>query len=269
MTIKPVDSHDWQQFYHWAETENWLVSFQEKRLFQNQWRPYFYVLWEGGQRRGYISAVVYSSSAWIGNLIVDPQLRQRGYGTRLFEFALKRLRTISTLNRIWLTASEQGAPLYCKYGFTAVDRVERWVARGKAGEEEQTDLVLAALISLDCDCWGESRKSLLTLLADDSCLVAADGSMALLQTGIDFWQLGPWLSGNHSSSDLRRCLDQALTLAPEGRIVVSDILASSGTSLVLKKAGFKRSASNELMCLSEEPVNISGVISLASLGSIG
>lgn len=269
MTIKPVDSHDLEHFYQWAGTENWKVSFQEKRLFQNQWRPYFYVLWERGQRRGYISAVVYSSSAWIGNLIIDPQLRQRGYGTHLFEFALKRLQNITTLKRIWLTASEQGAPLYRKYGFTPVDKVERWIARGRSGEGEQTDLDLTALIKLDRDCWGESRKTLITLLADDSCFVAADGSMALLQTGVDFWQLGPWLSDNHASLGWRHCLDQALALTPEGRIVASDVLASSRASLLLKNAGFKRSGSNQLMCLSSKPVNISGVVSLASLGSIG
>lgn len=269
MTIKPVEASDWDDFYAWANLENWSVSLQEKRLFQNQWRPYFYVLWHRGRRCAFLSAVVYSSSAWIGNLIVDPNKRRCGYGSRLFESTLLKLQDLAKIERIWLTASVQGAPLYRKYEFKNVDRVERWISYGNGSDQSTSGGSLPALIETDSCCWGESRKALLTFLADDGKVIESTSCLGLLQPGIDFWQLGPWVAPDQQSYDFRSFLDLALVSTAAGKPLVADILVSSGATAALKSLGFAKGASNELMCLSEEPVSLKGVVALASLGSIG
>lgn len=269
MTIKPLNGEDWEVFVAWAEAENWRISFQEQRLFQSQWRPYFYVLWHNGERCAFVSAVIYKTSAWIGNLIVKPQLRKRGYGSELFSDALERLSNHSRVNRVWLTASEQGAPLYRQHGFVDIDCVERWqsVGRGTHAIEHRVDLEL--LTECDQRCWGESRGTLLRMLADDGHLLIEAEALMLLQPGLDFWFAGPWLNHQHSSISCKRLIERVLTQVPLGKEIMIDVLISSGVMLALQQAGFERLGSNQLMCRSDEPVSLNGVVSLASLGSLG
>lgn len=271
MLIRPVDPSDWDVFMRLALDENWTVSFLEQRLFQNQWRPYFHVLWSRGRRCGFVSAVIYGSSAWIGNLIVRPELRRHGYGSRLFLFALERLRGLPALKRIWLTASEQGAPLYLKHGFRMLDRVDRWIACGTGGNPSgrERPVELGRLIEYDGACWGESRTPLLEAAADDGFTISAGRSLALLQAGIGVWQLGPWLSRERSPLDDRTLLDKALAATPRHKLLVTDVIALSGAGPALGACGFEWSGSNALMCLSREPVALDGCVALASLGSLG
>lgn len=269
MTITSPDTDDWKAFYDWATVENWRVSFHEKHLFLNQWRPYFYVLWEDGRRCAFVSAVLYKTSGWIGNLLVDPQQRHQGHGRALFEFALQKLRDQPNVSRTWLTASAQGAPLYRKYGFTHVDTIQRWSGCGRGDIQPIKQSNLESLIDIDSRCWGESRASLLHQLANDSYPLYATDTAALLQAGIDFWQLGPWSTTNASAQACQSVLRQCLSIAPKAKPVITDILASSRLSLTLQHSGFKCHGTNELMCLSRTLPAIEGVIALASLGSIG
>lgn len=269
MMIKPLTGDDWTVFTAWADTEGWRISLPEQRLFQSQWRSSFYVLWEGGCRCAFASGVVYDSSGWIGNLIVDPQRRHQGYGSKIFRFVFNQLITLPRIQRIWLTASEQGAPLYRRYGFIDLDRVGRWSAQGSGDELPLPEADLASLSRMDERCWGESRKPLLRILVEDSRFLSAEDSMALLQPGFDFWFLGPWLGRMNSSSSYRRILEQALVTTPRGKRIFTDVLASSAAAMALQQAGFEYLGDNQLMCCSHEPVALNGVVSLASLGSIG
>jgi ribosomal protein S18 acetylase RimI-like enzyme len=269
MTIKPLANRDWQLFQSWAATEGWRISFLEQHLFQNQWRPYFHVLWKQGRRCGFVSAVIYKTSAWIGNLIVDPQLRGQGYGSQLFEFALTRIRRHPQMEKIWLTASGQGASLYRKHGFIAVDKVSRWQAEGRADKPQARNVEVEKLLETDHYCWGESRAPLLKLLADDACSLSSTGNLALLQAGMDFWQLGPWLTDAPSPLAYKKILGQSQLMTPKAKQLVADVLESSGAPLMLQQTGFRCLGSNLLMCLCAEPVRLKGVIALASLGSIG
>ena len=57
MKICSLNANDWQQFLDWTEKEGWQFSFHERRLFQNQWRPYFFVLKLQGENLGFVSAI--------------------------------------------------------------------------------------------------------------------------------------------------------------------------------------------------------------------
>jgi len=269
MIITSPDTDDWSTFYNWAAGENWKISFQEKHLFLNQLRPYFYVLWKHGRRCAFVSAVLYKTSGWIGNLLVDPQQRQQGHGRALFEFALQKLQDQPNVSRIWLTASAQGAPLYRKYGFAHVDTIQRWSGCGRGDMQPVTHSSLKQLIDIDSQCWGESRASLLHQLVNDCYPLYATDTAALLQAGIDFWQLGPWSTIKGSAQTYQSILQQCQSITPEAKPIVTDILASSRLSLTLQHSGFKSLGTNELMCLNKKSPSIEGVLALASLGSIG
>lgn len=268
MQFRSLSEADWEVFLRWAAAENWRVSFQEQRLFHGLWRPYFFVLYTDGTVQGFVSAVVYKESGWIGNLLVDPKRRGRGYGAVLFDFALDFLRG-AKVGRVWLTASAAGAPLYLRRKFVAIDRVDRWVANG-LGECRAVRRVAAKdLVAIDQRCWGESRSTLINALVDDGEMISAGEALGVLQPGVSFWQLGPWLSVDRNPQQNNQLLTLAVAKTPAGKELFVDVLASSGMELVLRAAGFKKGGANQLMVLSADSVVLDGVLALASLGSIG
>lgn len=268
MLIQPLSAADWNLFLCLARSENWIVPLREQLLFQHQWKPYFLALRDAGRTCGFVSAVNYRHSGWVGNLLIDPQLRERGYGRFLFEEALKFLQQ-RPLKRIWLTASEQGQPLYEGYGFRQVDTVIRWSAPGSGGPPpDQTQATLNCMIALDQDCWGEDRRDLIRALAIDSVLLHQGDNLALLQSGLDFWQLGPWSAVGSDPRHARLILQSALAATPAGKNLFVDVMASSGLELMLRHNGFSRHGHNSLMYQGNKPL-LRGTIALASFGSIG
>ena len=147
--------------------------------------------------------------------------------------------------------------------------MERWSAQGQGSAPFLDSGDLDDLIYLDSHSWGESREPLLSILESDSRVLRQETTMALLQTGLGFWQLGPWLAEDRSARILRLLLNEALAKTPTDKLLVTDILASAELELILRAAGFTRSGSNLLMCSSPSAVDYDGVMALASLGSIG
>ncbi|MFX0092076.1 MAG: GNAT family N-acetyltransferase [Candidatus Hodarchaeota archaeon] len=68
---------------------------------------------------GMVYAFPYDHIGWIGFLIVNPAYRKRGIGTTLMTKAIDFLHQ-KGINSIGLYATEDGAPLYQKLGFTKV-----------------------------------------------------------------------------------------------------------------------------------------------------
>ena len=268
MLFRQLTDKDWQVFLEWAAEEGWTVPSQELRMFQSHWEQCFYALKLAGGVKGFVSAVAYEESGWIGNLLVGQDHRGRGYGTSLFDFALTLLLQ-KRVQRIWLTASEAGLPIYQRRGFVSVDRVDRWRARGRGLVGLSQDIPAAELIDLDRRCWGESRVHLLSQLAEKSAICRSDTSMALLQPSHCCWQLGPWLALGNGSREDGVILQEALDKTPAGTELLADVLSSAQTGSLLRNAGFNQSGTNMLMCLSRQPTSLRGVVALASLGSIG
>ncbi|MFO7812358.1 MAG: GNAT family N-acetyltransferase [Pelovirga sp.] len=268
MMIQQPTSADWNLFLRWAAQEEWFVPLKEQLLFQHQWRPFFFAFGDGGAPRGFVSAVGYRQSGWIGNLLIDPQHRGEGYGKYLFEEALKFLNQ-RQVKRIWLTASDQGAPLYQRYGFEQIDTVTRWSATGsgyvQAAEVQGT---LNCLIALEQDCWGEDRRDVIHALALESALLQQPNHLALLQAGLDVWQLGPWSAAKTDPRSARLLLDAAVAATPTDKNLLVDVLDSAGLELLLRQRGFARYGQNLLMYQGKTP-RLRGVMALASLGSIG
>jgi GNAT superfamily N-acetyltransferase len=268
MRFLPLTNADWQLFLKWAAVEGWTVPSQELRLFQGQWRHCIFVLHAEGKIRGFVSAVMYEESGWIGNLLVGSEHRGRGYGAALFDFVLN-LVSRAGLQRIWLTASETGDPIYQRRGFVAVDRVDRWRARGQGLQKLFRKVPVPELIALDRRCWGESRAPLLSILAHGAEICRSGRSMALLQPSRPAWQLGPWLSLHQDSQQNHVLLQEALAKTPAGTELLTDVLASAGAETFLHAAGFNKLGSNLLMCLTSQSLTLQGVVALASLGSLG
>ena len=271
-TIRPARPSDWIHFCTLAAAEGWRVPQSELQRFQTDWSNFVQVLEIDGGFAGLVTAVPHERSGWIGNLIVSPHLRGRGYGHRLFQAALSEL-TGRGMATIWLTASEQGRPLYEKSGFVVVDRVERWAlpaVKRSPGGTRSINVNLNVLTNADCSAWGEKRHSFFERFSPHSQLFAADGAVALLQTGPDLQIIGPWYSRNPCAKSNRLFLQQLITAADPSLEIVMDLFASSLLHGLFVNAGFVCVGQSDLMASGDvSSVDFKMMVSLASLGSIG
>ena len=184
-----------------------------------------------GRVCGTATTIVYEGRfAWIGMVLVDPECRGRGIGTRLLAKAIEHLDAVG-VSTLKLDATPQGRPIYAKLGFVSEYEVERWTlerqpglagAGGSAAPRERAAAGLAEpsaslpfasqpdveeIVEFDRDVFGADRGGLLKSLDDDTpsfTLEARDrGKLqgyALGRRGSRADHLGPWIARDESSA---------------------------------------------------------------------
>jgi GNAT superfamily N-acetyltransferase len=265
-------SSDWAQFYRLAAIEGWRVPQAERQLLQGAWSHFAHVLEIDGVFAGLVTAVPYEQSGWIGNLIVPEVLRGRGYGVKLFRWAMACLAERG-MKTFWLTASELGQPIYEKFGFSVINEVERWVCPPRKYVDQRVDkfhLAGQSLCEFDRSVWTEIRATLLDHIIEAGQVFASDDSLALLQKGQDEQILGPWYSNNLCPRANRFLLQQVMAAADPSIEIVADILTSTPLRPLLAAAGFAPTGSTRLMVKgASHKVNLNMMVAMASLGSVG
>ena len=172
----------------WNQTErDW------RRLLQSLPKGCFGALLDG-RLIGTITTVAYGTElAWIGMMLVDPDYRRRGLGTRLMQTALEHLQRIGVAS-IKLDATPAGRPLYESLGFRPEGLIERWEGIGQPGVkkkwpawEEQFRPVVYAFDRL---AFGADRSPILASLIEDSPVAPLVAMNPDGQAGFD--PDGPW-----------------------------------------------------------------------------
>lgn len=268
--IETVPHDVWPVFEGWAAAEGWRVPAHELTLYREAWADKAFVLWAGGEPCGFVTVCPHERSGWIGNLIVGADLRGRGYGRRLFEHAMGELERRG-VKEFWLTASEDGRPLYAQYGFRDVDGVERWVFAGDCSGQEELPCTgdPEVLAALDATAWGDHRSELLRALCGQGLVFATGETAALLQQVEGRTIIGPWFSANSCPRENRQVLTSLLAAPGSNREMVVDVLASSPVRMLLGAAGFVQQGGTRLMARTERAPRLAGLVALASLGSLG
>ena len=226
-----------------------------------------FVCREADRSVAFITSVSYGNSGWIGNLLVHPEFRKRGLGRGLMERAVAELLHIG-VQTIWLTASAEGAGLYQKLGFAAIDQVKRWTGKGQLGEVlKPVPFDMESVREFDRAGWGDWRKSLLKVTCGRGRLYGSWGGFLCCQQWEDGMQIGPW--GCLLESPAGQLLDQALAGAG-GRVFLDIPAGNSAAATLLKNKGFAVKGSSLLMYLGIEPrYQPENIYALASMGSMG
>lgn len=265
--IVAAEDHDWQVFRTLAQQEGWRVPEHELALHRQGGCNRAWALRNDGSTIGLVTGVRHQHSAWIGNLIIAPTERGRGYGVALFTHAVKELRAAGATT-LWLTASAAGAPLYAARGFHPVGKIERWVRKeGGSGAGDLADAGRSGA-HVDAAVWGDERRPLLRHLESRGSWLQQGESLALLQKGDDLQIIGPWY-GSRQPRDDAELLDRLLAVAAPHQELVIDLLDHTGQEELLTAAGFTPSGSTGLMVAGPIQVQWSRLLALATLGSCG
>lgn len=265
--IVAAATKDWRIFMSLAAEAGWRVPKNELSLHRQGGCSRAWALRDHDTTIGLITGVRHQHSAWIGNLIIAPAERGRGFGTQLFDHAVKELRSAGAMT-LWLTASAQGAPLYAARGFQRVGQIERWV-RKEGGGGERGQLAAGSIgVLIDAAIWGDERYALLQHLERTGSWQKHGESLALLQRSDDLQIIGPWYGSRQLPHDAELLARLVAAASPQQEVVI-DLVADSGRQCLLAAAGFTPGGSTELMVAGPTQVQWLRLLALATLGSCG
>jgi GNAT superfamily N-acetyltransferase len=235
------------------EIAGWNQTAEDWKRFLNGSPSGCFVAEADGKVCGTATTIVYENRfAWIGMVLVHPEYRSRGFGTRLLERAIQHLdeRKVPTLK---LDATPQGKPIYERLGFVPEYEVERWTLKrgaestGKAAGVHQSDKlsakVFGAILTKDKDVFGASRGCLLEDLNEHAPeLTVAIENRGLL-TGYTFGRhgsfadhLGPWYATNPSAAP--GILQTFLARSRRETIIVDCVKENPMAGALLRSTGF-------------------------------
>lgn len=256
-------------FLDLAEAEGWLSDRQELDFLLRVFPMGCFVARDDtGAPGAFITSVSYGRSGWIGNLIVRGDRRRCGTGTLLLTQALRVL-SDAGVDTVWLTASEQGAPLYQRIGFTVLDRIERWGINRSLVPNRQTASAVDNLLRYDRLGWGDDRAALMDEKLRQGVLVTYNDENMVLQQCAGYSQIGPWCGA--APWDAKKQLESILDwpVAP-GETYLDVPAGNRQITSMLAENGFFRRGTTLLMYQGTPPHYCNEhVYALATMGSSG
>jgi ribosomal protein S18 acetylase RimI-like enzyme len=252
MRLRTMTKHDIPAGLRLKELAGWNQTAADWNRFLDASPQGCFVAEADGKVCGTATTISFENKlAWIGMVLVDPEFRSRGIGTKLLE------RTIEYLDQqkmptMKLDATPQGKPLYEKLGFVTEYGIERWVLKkpqnaGATNADPNraalTTVHLESILAKDREVFGADRSSLLLSLREESpdfCMGVWDGGKL---SGYTFGRrgsfadhLGPWMAENSSAA--RELLDKFLARSTRESLIV-DCLTDNPVALeLLRTAGF-------------------------------
>ena len=153
--------------------------------------------------------------AWIGMVLTKGEYQRRGLARTLLANALERAEMMG-IETIKLDATEQGRPLYERFGFRVEREIERWSRTGDNGAPLPASLASAGKPwhDLDSAIFGADRSQLLDTLARRNPPVAISNSYLFSRPGRVTSYLGPYISEDPGTA--RRMIEECIQSASCG-----------------------------------------------------
>lgn len=267
MQIVPLAREHLPFFFQQAKAENWITSGKEIAFLAGCYPSGCLTAFTGIETAGFITSIRYERSGWIGNLLVLPGYRRRGFGRALMEKVISTLEA-DGCETLWLTASPDGAPLYRALGFKEIDTISRWQGLAQLPVSQTNIEDSAGLVKQDELGWGDRRTAIFEKLNLEQCYAANDRGFILAATTENGMQIGPW-SATGSLTAVK--LFNKVTSFDGGHPCVLDSPDSNHAAAgILTRAGFSRSGETLLMYRGRKPdYHPEQIYALASMGSYG
>ena len=184
---------------------------------------------------------------WVGMVLVDPELRRRGIGTRLLEAGIAYL-DAAGVDTVKLDATPMGRLVYVQRGFFEEYEIERW--EGTSDSDASTKLAtmtredLARVCAFDSHIFGADRSRLLTCLWGEnprySAVVYSGAEVAgyvLGRAGARAHYLGPWVASQSEVAE--RLLSEFLSRVQGERVFVDLCMENPEARGMVKERGFE------------------------------
>jgi GNAT superfamily N-acetyltransferase len=167
--------------------------------------------------------------AWIGMVLTRTKFRGQGLARRLLTETLTLCERMK-IETVKLDATDQGKPLYEKFGFRVEQATERWAAVPTPTNAMKSSVQSSEIeTSFDLQAFGADRSDLLQKLARRNTPLRHGASYAFMRPGRQKSYLGPCVCGDSQSARtlLKRAIqttksaDWFWDLLPENRDAVA------------------------------------------------
>ena len=218
ITLRQMTETDMTFAHRMRDLAGWNQRIQDwRRLLEHDPQGGVVAEWEG-ELAGTATTTTYSKDlAWIGMVLVDPDLRRRGIGNALLRHCIDHLLR-SGVTCIKLDATPLGKTVYGPLGFLEEWNLSRWgttqvaaVAReavlGASGPQPLSSRDIACVADIDTSAFGAARNRMLSMLATQSetrVLRDGDGRIrgyGMLRPGSRAYYLGPLVALDEASGN--------------------------------------------------------------------
>ncbi len=201
-----------------------------------------------GKPAGTATTINYRNKvAWIGMVLVHPDLRGKGVGGGLMKKCLEYLDE-QKVTSIKLDATPMGKPVYVKLGFQDEYILNRWqVVTPKIDMPPESIVDLGglppdSLARYDLRGFGADRMELLESIQDTGKAYAFSEDendlkgYIFVRPGSRAWYIGPWVADSNFAAEalLKKVLDELY-----GETVYMDALSNVNAENILNKYRFK------------------------------
>lgn len=148
-----------------------------------------------GQPAGTATTTSYGSDlAWIGMVLVHPDLRRRNVATTLMDHCLRHLLERKAVRCVKLDATPAGRAVYEKLGFQVESQISRWEGETMPGDEigPGGHFALETIRDLDRRAFGADHGDFLNRLAAGSLRAqVSENGFGMIREGSNATYLGP------------------------------------------------------------------------------
>ena len=224
---------------------------------EHDWRGYLrydpdgcFVAEVGGKPAGTATTIHYGDRfGWIGMVLVHPEYRRLGIGTRLLNRAISRLQQCG-VKGIKLDATPMGKKVYVPLGFIDEYELSRYEGTPAADDlPEEAGVVpfsnadFTAIAQLDATAFGAERRAVLQSLSQrnpDLCFAAHDvagvSGFIIAREGAGAVQVGPWVARDPEVAE--RLLRTLFRRLPGRRVFVDVIEPNAPANSLIRQRGF-------------------------------
>src|SRR5256886_10540759 len=201
--VRRLDERDIGAAIAMTNLENWGYTRADFVRFLTLSPEACFVAEANGRAVGVLTTTTYDGLAFLGAVIVSPELRGKGVGKQMMEAALDHLRSTG-VRTVRLNAYLNAIPFYERLGFQREYEVIRWTGSAATGRARGVRPLrlddLDGVARFDATYFGANRRPLLDLLAEEvpaTFLVAESrGSIRGFLAGNpggDTCEIGPWV----------------------------------------------------------------------------
>jgi len=201
--LRPMNADDLTAAAELSTAAGWNQTADDWRTLMELAPANCFAIEADGRLVSTITLLCYSQRlAWIGMVLTRSNYGGRGFARRLLAAALDRADSLG-IETVKLDATDDGKPIYEKFGFKAQQPVERWSRPGSAqSQRPESDrssrsyMLSPHLRELDFQAFGTDRSNILQTLAQRSALELTSNAFLFSRPGRTTQYLGPCIAND-------------------------------------------------------------------------
>jgi ribosomal protein S18 acetylase RimI-like enzyme len=273
LKIRPIMRSDFQSIIDLTNEEGWGFGTADLKRMKSADPKGCLIATVDRKPAGFALAIAYGRAAgWIGNVVVDKQLRGAGLGSSLVRSGIRRLFR-AHVKKIGLFTYPENEAMYVRLGFETTGTFERQsLSHGTGTRSKAGKIPLRQILDLDRQAFGADRSRLLGILCREFrkrwTWITSNGKVsgyALVKEYQDSSEIGPLICDQTRQEHITRLLTSSIALTGKWPLEITVPEANPSVIQAAMRLGFHVEKKGFMMSYSK----LSPVMTDSSIGAFG